>query len=522
VFPFKYGRITYTTCSNKFKNKTNNLPWCSTKVDEKGKHVGGGGNWGNCDETCPSPPNDNSEEEEKEEIPETSTSVVTTSRSPNDSKNNKLEPVKVDDDYNDNNKTKDEDEENEVPGQRSSACLAVGGPGNGLPCVFPFKYGRITYTTCSNKFKNKTNNLPWCSTKVDEKGKHVGGGGNWGNCDETCPSPPNDNSEEEEKEEIPEGVSCGGHRVNSCSECNVEFKDWCNGDCTLCDDSCVLTSESNCTLPTTVPQVENIQPQTITQRPKRPKDQVNCGGHVALSCSECNADFADWCNGDCNFCKGSCVLTSESNCNLLTEENPIQPLTSSNDGVNCGGHRANSCSECDLEFSDWCNGDCTLCNDSCILISESNCTVLRTDQIQPQTTTSSTTTSKLPPTPPKEKISPKTTISTTTTTISSTTTTISTTNSKLPPRDEIPINQIPIPEASRPNTNIAEPGNFVPSPSTLTPASTTALNPGYGTHFYYHPRPRQNVPRSLKEGYSRRRRKFGQKLSNRRKTKWIF
>ena len=29
----------------------------------------------------------------------------------------------------------------------------------------------------------------WCSTKVDESGNHIGGRGNWGNCDENCPLP---------------------------------------------------------------------------------------------------------------------------------------------------------------------------------------------------------------------------------------------------------------------------------------------------------------------------------------------
>ena len=43
--------------------------------------------------------------------------------------------------------------------------------------------------------------MPWCSTKVDEMGKHTKG--NWGNCDENCPLPPNNSSEVGKKEEIP-------------------------------------------------------------------------------------------------------------------------------------------------------------------------------------------------------------------------------------------------------------------------------------------------------------------------------
>ena len=84
-------------------------------------------------------------------------------------------------------------------------CLAVGGPRDGKPCVFPFEFDGTTYSTCTNRIKYKTNNLPWCSTKVDKKGKHIShrnrwlfsdfysisnsNQGNWGNCDETCPLP---------------------------------------------------------------------------------------------------------------------------------------------------------------------------------------------------------------------------------------------------------------------------------------------------------------------------------------------
>ena len=57
------------------------------------------------------------------------------------------------------------------------------------------------------------------------------------------------------------------------------------------------------------------------------------------------------------------------------------------DGVSCGGHRAKSCSECDLEFADWCNGDCTLCNGLCVLTSESNCSAVQFEQIHPPTIT---------------------------------------------------------------------------------------------------------------------------------------
>ena len=70
-----------------------------------------------------------------------------------------------------------------------TGCIAMDGPGKGLPCVFPFKYDEVTYNTCTNRNKFLTNNIPWCSTKVNEGGYHIQGEGNWGNCDETCPLP---------------------------------------------------------------------------------------------------------------------------------------------------------------------------------------------------------------------------------------------------------------------------------------------------------------------------------------------
>ena len=71
----------------------------------------------------------------------------------------------------------------------SSNCLAVDGPGSGLPCKFPFKYSGTVYNTCTDVMKKYTKDKPWCSTKVDEKCNHISG--TWGNCDESCLSSPN-------------------------------------------------------------------------------------------------------------------------------------------------------------------------------------------------------------------------------------------------------------------------------------------------------------------------------------------
>merc|ERR1712112_539427 len=46
------------------------------------------------------------------------------------------------------------------------------------PCVFPFKHGSKTFTSCTTAGGYQE---PWCSTKVDSSGKHVQG--NYGTCD---------------------------------------------------------------------------------------------------------------------------------------------------------------------------------------------------------------------------------------------------------------------------------------------------------------------------------------------------
>ena len=63
------------------------------------------------------------------------------------------------------------------------------GPGSGKPCIFPFTFGGSVHNTCTDMRKEFTNNKPWCSTKVDRKGKHKRG--EWGNCDESCLSSAN-------------------------------------------------------------------------------------------------------------------------------------------------------------------------------------------------------------------------------------------------------------------------------------------------------------------------------------------
>ena len=45
-------------------------------------------------------------------------------------------------------------------------------------CVFPFKYGEITYNQCVNSGYTQ----PWCATEVDSNGNYL----KWMHCDENC------------------------------------------------------------------------------------------------------------------------------------------------------------------------------------------------------------------------------------------------------------------------------------------------------------------------------------------------
>ena len=58
------------------------------------------------------------------------------------------------------------------------------GPQVSTPCIFPFSFKGTEYNECIFESGDDT---PWCSTKVDENGKHVSGKNNWGYCEESCP-----------------------------------------------------------------------------------------------------------------------------------------------------------------------------------------------------------------------------------------------------------------------------------------------------------------------------------------------
>ena len=76
----------------------------------------------------------------------------------------------------------------DFPGRACTVVFGQGAPASSFdkPCIFPFTWRRTgrTYRSC---VQEPGDSFPWCSTKVDEKGVHVAGQGEWGRCGDGCP-----------------------------------------------------------------------------------------------------------------------------------------------------------------------------------------------------------------------------------------------------------------------------------------------------------------------------------------------
>ena len=101
---------------------------------------------------------------------------------------------------------------------------------------------------------------------------------------------------------------------------------------------------------------------------------VQCGGHRAKTCSQCNCNQhgvyigeeghgSRWCNSDCQWSGGACHPRNKCAGVIFNTGNII-----------CGRHRAKTCSLCPCNQqgvyetyhgSGWCNGDCQWSNDAC-------------------------------------------------------------------------------------------------------------------------------------------------------------
>merc|ERR1711971_457267 len=70
----------------------------------------------------------------------------------------------------------------------SQGCATISGPDPNKPCIFPFKFGDITYNNCTTIGNDPGDTKAWCSTKVDNSGNHIGGQGKYGFCEPKCQS----------------------------------------------------------------------------------------------------------------------------------------------------------------------------------------------------------------------------------------------------------------------------------------------------------------------------------------------
>ena len=67
--------------------------------------------------------------------------------------------------------------------QRRNECQTVGGPDQGRPCMFPFKFQGKIYNECPVAHLEDPSKT-WCSTMG---GNHVTGQKKWGYCSSSCP-----------------------------------------------------------------------------------------------------------------------------------------------------------------------------------------------------------------------------------------------------------------------------------------------------------------------------------------------
>lgn len=68
-----------------------------------------------------------------------------------------------------------------------SQCMTNAGASPNSKCIFPVIYQGKIFTSCT-RFDDP-DDVPWCSTLVDENGRHVSHQGKWGYCGSRCPIP---------------------------------------------------------------------------------------------------------------------------------------------------------------------------------------------------------------------------------------------------------------------------------------------------------------------------------------------
>ena len=64
-------------------------------------------------------------------------------------------------------------------------CQTIGGPAQGLSCVFPFIFKGLQREGCITE--SDPEGKTWCSTGVDSDGNHIANGKLWAHCSDECP-----------------------------------------------------------------------------------------------------------------------------------------------------------------------------------------------------------------------------------------------------------------------------------------------------------------------------------------------
>ena len=66
---------------------------------------------------------------------------------------------------------------------KKASCTTVSGEKSNKTCIFPFIYNGITFNSCTLSWSHD-HTKAWCSTRVDESGKHISG--HYGFCEPAC------------------------------------------------------------------------------------------------------------------------------------------------------------------------------------------------------------------------------------------------------------------------------------------------------------------------------------------------
>ena len=162
TFPFKFDGINFNACT--LTLSPTGIPWCSTKVDDDGTHIGGQGNWGECSSKCPI------DKSCKCKFPFIWNGLTHNACTMHSSPGEPWCSLKVD------------DKGQHVKGY-GTVCSSECPVEEGCLCKFPFTFNGLTHNACT--MHSSHSGKPWCSLKVDDKGQHVKGYGP--TCSKGCP-----------------------------------------------------------------------------------------------------------------------------------------------------------------------------------------------------------------------------------------------------------------------------------------------------------------------------------------------